>query len=1175
MIANQPTRRRLLPADDLRPGRPGGARRRLLVLLAGLTWLGALNRPARASTQEPVDSEYLVTVYDIEHGMPQNSATAITQTPDGSLWFSTWGGLARFDGKEFTTFSRLEAPELPSNRVVNLHLDRDGRLWVSTMRGMACVKVGTWTAFDKESGWVGDYVRAFAEGPSQYLYATTFNGKVIRFLGDRFEELPAPPGSVSEGAYPHIDRMGNLWIVTPQFVGRFVHQKWEETIPVSTWAKESFLGMASGRNGTLWIITKERVRQYSGRRLVGEWPGTGTAFGVWQAREDSQGGLWIGTMDHGVYRLTPDGAWRHLSRDNGLPSNMVRSVFEDREGSIWVGTDGGGLVCLRPQLFQVWGRARGLPEDTIMSIAIDKQERVYIGMFKEGVVCLEGKTIRRLCLPGSTDPWTGTATAMLVDKQGRLWVGGEGIHVFDGDKHRTFSPKQMGHHTVSLFLEDSRGQVWIGAYKGVYRFDGRDFQDYTLPGAPEEGTLAMGEDARDGTIWACGNVSGSVYRLRNDRFVAAPEVPAVKGSCFVGLLPGPDGSLWLGSERTSSLACLRGGRLTQITAANGLPNTRSLSPLVLDGSGNLWIGSEQGILRLPRAELEAVIAERRRELTAQLFTKEDGLPTRGCSSAGQPQGIMDSQGRLWFATVKGAVVLDPKRFRLNSAPPVLAIDKVLRDGVEVARRNLLLTSSPQEPDPIVVPPGTERLEIHYSALCLWGPDKVRYKYMVEGLDKDWIDVGNQQVAYLQPLRPGTYRFHVKAANNHGVWNETATTLVLEVQPFFSQTIWYHVLMVGGLMGGAGLAAWGITRARLRRQIERLEQQRVLAREQARLALVLEATSDLVAFLDESGNILYLNPAGRRMAGIRDEAGVKGLTVSGLHPRWAAELIRQEGIPTATRAGTWSGETAVLHGDGREIPVSQVIAVHKGPDGFVSFLSTIARDMSERKHAEEELRGSLREKEALLKEIHHRVKNNLQLVTSLLSLQAAQGKDAAAGDILAECRDRVRTMALVHENLYRAGNLASVPLASHVESLCAHLVCSYGAASQRIELDTHVEDVQLGLDRAIPCGLIINELVSNALKHAFPDGRAGRVSVAIHALPDRKYAMVVSDNGIGLPPEVDPFRAESMGLQLLNDLTEQLEGTLSVDRAGGTTFTIRFDAEPRGNHSHDASQDSHR
>jgi two-component sensor histidine kinase/CheY-like chemotaxis protein len=210
----------------------------------------------------------------------------------------------------------------------------------------------------------------------------------------------------------------------------------------------------------------------------------------------------------------------------------------------------------------------------------------------------------------------------------------------------------------------------------------------------------------------------------------------------------------------------------------------------------------------------------------------------------------------------------------------------------------------------------------------------------------------------------------------------------------------------------------------------------------------------------------------------------------------------------------------------------------------------------------QLQASLAEKEALLKEVHHRVKNNLQLISSLLSLQAARVENPAVAELFAESRSRVLSMALVHENLYRAGNFASVPMAAHIRGLCAYLTGAYILGSQRVELAIQVGDVHLDLDRAICCGLIINELVSNALKHAFPDGRAGRVLVELRVAEGKRYVLVVSDNGIGLPIFHDDRRGNSLGLQLVDDLTEQLHGSIAVSRDGGTTFTITFGADGR-------------
>jgi PAS domain S-box-containing protein len=233
------------------------------------------------------------------------------------------------------------------------------------------------------------------------------------------------------------------------------------------------------------------------------------------------------------------------------------------------------------------------------------------------------------------------------------------------------------------------------------------------------------------------------------------------------------------------------------------------------------------------------------------------------------------------------------------------------------------------------------------------------------------------------------------------------------------------------------------------------------------------------------------------------------------------------------------------------------------EGRVVRITGVTQDITDRKRNEEALRASLREKEVLPKEVHHRVKNNLQLISSLLALQAGQLKDRTAAEAFRESQNRVRAMALVHENLYRSGDLASIRLAGHFESLCAYLFRSYNVDPTRIALDLRVAEVSLDLDRSIRLGLLVNELVSNVLKHAFPGGRSGRVLVQLNRASEGGYLFVVSDNGVSLPPHLAPGHSDTLGLQLVADLTEQLGGTLVLDRAGGTTFSIRFEDKPEG------------
>jgi PAS domain S-box-containing protein len=307
-------------------------------------------------------------------------------------------------------------------------------------------------------------------------------------------------------------------------------------------------------------------------------------------------------------------------------------------------------------------------------------------------------------------------------------------------------------------------------------------------------------------------------------------------------------------------------------------------------------------------------------------------------------------------------------------------------------------------------------------------------------------------------------------------------------------------------------------------------------------------------VQHDGKIIFVNAAGMRLLGAASEEEVIG--------KRFLEFVHADSIPLVEKRKDLLENKALdlpfveekyVRLDGRiiDIEASTVEFSFYGKSAFL----TLARDITDRKHAEEQIRASLKEKEVLLKEIHHRVKNNLQIVSSLLYLQSRKTSDDQALCVLRESQARVRSMALIHEKLYQCDDLANIDLADYVRSLTTYLLNSYGAAYHRVNLRINVESTPLGLDRAIPCGLIINELVSNALKYAFPDGRHGEILVDLLRDGEGKLILVVKDDGVGLPENLDIADAPSLGLQLVGTLVKQLDGTIDVDRTGGTEFKM--------------------
>jgi PAS domain S-box-containing protein len=328
----------------------------------------------------------------------------------------------------------------------------------------------------------------------------------------------------------------------------------------------------------------------------------------------------------------------------------------------------------------------------------------------------------------------------------------------------------------------------------------------------------------------------------------------------------------------------------------------------------------------------------------------------------------------------------------------------------------------------------------------------------------------------------------------------------------------------------------------------------------RFRAILEATTDMVGMADKFGRLFYINGAGRDLLGLAPDEPLTGLRLPDVHAPWASDLVALEGLPVAMIEGAWQGETAVLSRNGPEVPASELILAHKSPSGSVEFLSTIIRDMSEQKEAEVRIKASLEEKEVLLKEIHHRVKNNLQIVSSLLQLQASYIKDPEALNIFEESRDRIKSMALIHEQLYQSNDLAQIDFPEYLRSLLNMVLSAHRTNRTRVETKLHVDPVSLDLDTAIPIGLITNELVTNSLKYAFAGRTVGEISVRLTKSEEGDFLLMVSDNGVGLPDNFNFEKATSLGLRLVRILSRQMRARLELSNGMGTQFRLYFKSQ---------------
>jgi len=928
---------------------------RPMILLLAVLFAGfAMSALATAHQTVLTDPTYLIDTWEIEDGLPENSATAMVQTPDAYLWFGTFNGLVRFDGVKFTVFDAANTPQLPSASIVNLHCDRSGRLWVSTSRGLAVREGGQWRTLGTNDGWPSDYVRTFSERGNGDLLITTFHGQVFEFVGGRLTELPTPPGKSGLGYLGCVDDAGHWWVAQHQFIGSWDGQRWRQTV-ASTATNAARIGCTTARDGGVWLLMEKDLRKYRQGVEVSrvQLPEVPEAF--WSMSEDSRGNVWICT-DHGVCQISPDGRMRRWTTTNGLVSSSTRFVFDDREGNLWVGTSGGGLARFKPRRFQSFGVESGLAELVVDSLWPGRDGGLWIGTRGKGLFRLHDGSVTNVPLPRANI--RTQAQSVLTDREGRLWLGTNwDLWLFDKGAFRGIHPEQFRFADIRALFEDSHGRIWIGDARSASVLDGENLRVFTAAdGLPADGAYCFAEDSH-GVIWL--STRNGVFRLENDRFVELLDKgrPLPNVTCFKA---DADGTLWMGSF-DNGLLCQRAGRLARIA---GLP-VRAVNGILEDGAGFFWLTSNRGVVRVLARDLRLAAEGKVSHLDCQMLDLGDGLPSVECASGQQPPCARDASGRLWFGTVKGVATIDPAEFRLNTNPPPVTLELVVyhtpapqgaRQPAHDSTVQQLNGSTTQNEGevrlaapfngPLRLPAGSRHIDIHYTALSFSAPERVRFQVKLDGQDADWRDAGDRRVASFYDLPSGDYLFRVRAANNDGVWNETGAHLAFTILPFFWETWWFRIVIGFTLLASGAAAAWLAARAKLRRAAER-------ERAEDKFRLTVEASPNGIVLVNGEGRMVLVNAETEKPFGYAREELI-GQAVEMFVPE------RLRGAHPGHRAGFFAAPQARAMGAGRELfarrkdgtefPVEIGLSPIHSVEGILVLTAIV--DITARKQAEE-------------------------------------------------------------------------------------------------------------------------------------------------------------------------------------------------------------------------------
>lgn len=733
-------------------------------------------------------SQYHKRHWQVEDGLPRNYVMSVLPSPDGYLLVATDEGLTRFDGVRFSAFDLDTSLQLSRRWVLTMMVARDGSLWVGAFDGgIYHVRngkvVGRFEA--------GDSVFHLLEDAAGNVWASTRGGVImtVRTGAERCEFVRVAglkrPLDTSWNVLAR-DMRDGVWIVTAD--GLFHWRGGEIALVASNNSScGTILSVYADADGRVWAGTSIGLFELEGRtgsaRLVKR---AGIDAPVVSLLRDRDGTLWAGTWGHGLYRVRGHHVDSWSAQDGG-GDEFIRTLFEDREGNLWIGTRTGGLWRWVDGPVIPFGMSEGLAGNFASTVAPSPDGSLWFGTWRGGLYRFRNGAFESQTTP--TPTLYSTVRALAVDRRGNPWIGNwEGLFGYDGKRYRHyFEPGSPRYHVAAIAF-DHAGRLWVGtAGNGLFLFrGGKPVEEEAISFLPGAEITSLLEDS-SGRVWV-GTTKGAGWLDGN-------AVPVYHGLAqrpaqhVASITEDSRQRVW-GATPIGTLRLLSAARPVELGLKNGLPGW-PLYRILDDHAGAYWVSSARGILQIPVAQVDEVLAGRRQRLDVSTFDQEDGMRTIECHGLSQPAGWQDPQGGVWFPTTRGFVYVQPYSQRALT-PPVVRLEEVTVDGVPVAVGGSLQLA-----------PDTRSFDIRYTAFHFASAQKIRFRYRMEGFDPNWIEAGTERNARYSRLPPGNYRFLVSARMPGAAWSRTLAVLSIRQLPQFHQTGLFWALVALVLLAIAG------------------------------------------------------------------------------------------------------------------------------------------------------------------------------------------------------------------------------------------------------------------------------------------------------------------------------------------------------------------------------------
>jgi ligand-binding sensor domain-containing protein len=770
-----------------------------IVLVALLTASVCAN--ASAIDKRRTLDQFFHTAWTADQGAPE-SAQNLTQTTDGYLWLGTSTGLVRFDGVRFEHYGAPRFSDLPSSDISALMATPDGGLWIGYRTGGASFLKGEQVLnYGEREGLPSAQIFAFALAPDGFAWVATSRG-LERLEKSRWNPIGADWNFTS--TFPNallVDRQGRMWAVAPDAVYILPPHTHSFRVLKKKAVNEPLLMQTP--DGMVWVVLEEPSLGSLGKvaepapgqgepvepaKPVDSAPASGCSMSLVVCAA-SDGSVWMGTVGNGVSRI-PNTEWlkrngiksesnapRRFTREEGLSGNDCVAFLEDREGNVWVSTRTGLDRFRRKNVYPAPSAAGSFDSD--VSLVADKDGVIWLGAENKPLLRIQNDLVSAL---GKSRH----IVSIYRDRIGTIWLGGWGTltRLAKNRLEDVQLPKELEPVTgrpywkVRAITDDRNGALWISAVQhGVFRLRNNLWEQYGhLAGLPRLTAFTLWSDS-GGRVW---------FGYTDNRIGLADGEKVRTFSSAEGLhvgtvraFGGQGAHVWAGGQ--FGLARFDGNRFSMLTTeADG--DFRGISGIVETDNGDLWLNQASGLAHIPAAEVETKIHDSQHPLRYELFDSRDGLRGTASQMNFLPSAVLGTDGRIWVSGSEGPAWIDTARIYRNALPPPVSIQSLTVDG-----RTYPATAK------IELPALPSNLQISYTALSLSVPERVRFRYKLEGQDKDWQNVGTRRGAFYTNLGPGIYRFRVIACNNDGVWNETGAAMDFSIAPAFYQTSWFILL----------------------------------------------------------------------------------------------------------------------------------------------------------------------------------------------------------------------------------------------------------------------------------------------------------------------------------------------------------------------------------------------